>query len=59
MYCHEMIEATGITVVPGSGFWQKDGTYHFRTTILPPDEQMKSVVEKLGKFHREFLTKYK
>jgi len=30
MYCFELLEETGICVVPGSGFGQKDGTYHFR-----------------------------
>jgi aspartate/methionine/tyrosine aminotransferase len=27
-------------VVPGSGFLQRDGTYHFRTTFLPQEDQM-------------------
>lgn len=26
----------------GSGFGQKDGTFHFRTTILPPDELLEA-----------------
>ncbi|XP_024921839.1 alanine aminotransferase 2-like isoform X2 [Cynoglossus semilaevis] len=29
-YCMKMLEETGICLVPGSGFGQKDGTYHFR-----------------------------
>lgn len=29
-YCMEMLEATGICTVPGSGFGQEAGTYHFR-----------------------------
>ena len=29
-YCFQMLEETGICVVPGSGFGQVDGTYHFR-----------------------------
>lgn len=39
-YCSELLENTGIVVVPGSGFGQVDGTFHFRTTILPPEDQM-------------------
>ena len=35
-YCMRLLEATGICVVPGSGFGQKDGTLHFRTTFLAP-----------------------
>ena len=31
-------------VVPGNGFGQKDGTFHVRTTILPPE----AVLEKVG-----------
>ena len=29
-YCLELLKETGICVVPGSGFGQKDGTLHFR-----------------------------
>ncbi|MEA3307073.1 MAG: aminotransferase class I/II-fold pyridoxal phosphate-dependent enzyme, partial [Elusimicrobiota bacterium] len=35
-YCMELLEKTGICVVPGSGFGQAPGTLHFRTTFLPP-----------------------
>jgi aspartate/methionine/tyrosine aminotransferase len=50
-YCMALLEATGICVVPGSGFGQAPGTTHFRTTILPPTYKMKQVVEKLTAFH--------
>jgi aspartate/methionine/tyrosine aminotransferase len=36
-FCKELLRATGIVVVPGSGFGQKEDTFHFRTTILPPE----------------------
>lgn len=32
----ELLERSGIVVVPGSGFGQEANTLHFRTTILPP-----------------------
>ncbi|PVD24852.1 hypothetical protein C0Q70_15338 [Pomacea canaliculata] len=32
---------TGICTVPGSGFGEKEGTYHFRITILPPQEELR------------------
>ena len=35
-----LLEETGICCVPGSGFLQKPGTYHFRTTFLPPEEKL-------------------
>jgi alanine transaminase len=50
-YCLALLEETGICVVPGSGFGQLPGTAHFRTTILPPTPKIRSVVERLAKFH--------
>lgn len=58
LYCSELLEQTGIVVVPGSGFGQKKGTLHFRTTFLPPEEDIESVVQKLGAFHKAFLERY-
>ena len=29
-YAFQLLEATGICIIPGSGFGQKPGTYHFR-----------------------------
>jgi len=29
-YAFQLLEKTGICIVPGSGFGQKPGTYHFR-----------------------------
>ena len=50
-YCLELLEATGICVVPGTGFGQMPGTHHFRTTILPETALIHEFVEKLGLFH--------
>lgn len=58
MYCMDLLESTGIVVVPGSGFGQVEGTYHFRTTILPPEEKLDSVIRLLSAFHSKFLEKY-
>merc|ERR1711953_1562390 len=33
-YAFALLEATGICIIPGSGFGQREGTFHFRTTIL-------------------------
>lgn len=54
-YCMRLLEATGICVVPGSGFGQKEGTLHFRTTFLAPGTEW---VGSIIKFHNEFLEKY-
>ena len=32
-YCFNLLEDTGICVVPGSGFGQVEGTYHFRSVV--------------------------
>jgi aspartate/methionine/tyrosine aminotransferase len=53
-YCLALLEETGICVVPGSGFGQAPGTAHFRTTILPPLEEIESVVGKIAAFHVGF-----
>jgi len=57
-YALALLEETGIVVVPGSGFGQKQGTWHFRTTFLPPEAEMDAVVERMGNFHRGFMAKY-
>lgn len=58
-YCFQMLEETGICTVPGSGFGQVEGTYHFRTTILPQLEQLTVMLEKFKVFHESFLQRYK
>ncbi|KAJ1082798.1 hypothetical protein NDU88_002963 [Pleurodeles waltl] len=57
-YCMRLLEETGICVVPGSGFGQRDGTYHFRMTILPPAEKLVVLLEKVKAFHMKFLEEY-
>ncbi|MBI4802137.1 MAG: aminotransferase class I/II-fold pyridoxal phosphate-dependent enzyme [Elusimicrobia bacterium] len=58
-YCLRLLEETGICVVPGSGFGQKPGTLHFRTTFLPPKDEIKALVEKMKKFHAAYAEKLK
>ncbi|KOS17397.1 putative alanine aminotransferase [Escovopsis weberi] len=55
-YCMRLLEATGVCVIPGSGFGQKDGTLHFRTTFLAPGTEW---VGSIVKFHQEFMDKYR
>jgi aspartate/methionine/tyrosine aminotransferase len=56
-YCMALLEETGICVVPGSGFGQLPGTLHFRTTFLPPKDEMKDFVSMLKKFHLAYTNK--
>jgi alanine transaminase len=58
-YCFAMLEETGICTVPGSGFGEKPGTYHFRITILPQVEELKEVLSTFKDFHMRFINKYK
>jgi alanine transaminase len=57
-YSLSLLSESGICVVPGSGFGQRDGTYHFRTTFLPPENKMEVVCSRLKEFHNNFLKKY-
>lgn len=59
-YCLEMLDATGICVVPGSGFGkmpeQDTGACFFRTTVLAKETD--EFIERYGKFHNNFLKQY-
>ncbi|CAB3384810.1 Hypothetical predicted protein [Cloeon dipterum] len=57
-YAFQLLESTGICIVPGSGFGQIPGTYHFRTTILPLPEKLKFMLEKFKEFHLNFVKQY-
>merc|ERR1711871_1500673 len=37
---------------------QKEGTFHFRTTFLPSEEDFPTIVKGLTEFHEEFMKKY-
>lgn len=55
-YCLRLLDATGICIVPGSGFGQKEGTLHFRTTFLAPGTEW---VGRITKFHKDFMGEFK
>lgn len=59
LYALKLLEATGIVVVPGSGFGQRNGTWHIRTTFLPPESEMDYVIKKFSEFHNKFMEEYK
>jgi alanine transaminase len=56
MYCMALLDATGICIVPGSGFGQKEGTLHFRTTFLAPGTDW---VSRITDFHKKFMDEYR
>ncbi|KAG0479362.1 hypothetical protein HPP92_010220 [Vanilla planifolia] len=57
-YCLKLLEATGISTVPGSGFGQKEGVFHLRTTILPSEEDMPAIMASFKKFNDDFMNQY-
>ncbi|KAF2356208.1 Aminotransferase class I/classII [Trinorchestia longiramus] len=57
-YAFQLLENTGICVVPGSSFGQRPGTHHFRTTILPQPDKLRVMLQKFRVFHEDFVKKY-
>ncbi|KAA8540198.1 hypothetical protein F0562_024239 [Nyssa sinensis] len=58
-YARRLLDATGIVVVPGSGFGQVAGTWHFRCTILPQEDKIPAVVSRLTEFHKGFMDEFR
>ena len=54
-YCMALLDNTGIVTVPGSGFGQEPGTMHLRTTILPPENEMKLLTKRWKEFHISYI----
>eukprot|EP00210_Caulerpa_lentillifera_P002693 g2573.t1 len=57
-YCLKLLEATGISTVPGSGFGQEPDTWHLRTTILPREEKMQAFCQQFRIFNEQFMAEY-
>uniref|UniRef100_A0A2A4JV13 alanine transaminase n=1 Tax=Heliothis virescens TaxID=7102 RepID=A0A2A4JV13_HELVI len=57
-YAKQLLEETGICIVPGSGFGQRPGTYHFRTTILPQPKLLQEMLDIFKSFHQKFTKEY-
>jgi alanine transaminase len=67
-YCMRMLEAVGVCVIPGSGFGQKEGTWHYRTTFLASLDYnvadrfaplTSGTNYRLVEFHEKFLEEFK
>merc|ERR1712038_1534271 len=57
-YAFQLLENTGICIIPGSGFGQRPGSYHFRTTILPQKDALVSMLGRMKIFHENFIKEY-
>ncbi|UZJ56876.1 hypothetical protein CBS101457_006196 [Exobasidium rhododendri] len=58
-YCLKMLDATGICVVPGSGFGKmpsEDGKIFLRTTVLAKETD--EFCDRFGKFHASFIKEF-
>ncbi|PNS15106.1 hypothetical protein CAC42_2335 [Sphaceloma murrayae] len=55
-YCLRLLDATGVCLVAGAGFGQKQGTLHFRTTFLAPGTEW---VDRIVKFHKSFMDEFR
>lgn len=58
-YTHRLLDATGIAVVPGSGFHQASGTIHIRCTILPDEDKIAAMIPRLKSFHESFMNEFR
>ena len=55
-FAHDLLHATGILIVPGSGFeWEKPD--HFRIVMLPKPEILSGAMEKIGEFLEDYRKK--
>mmetsp|Transcript_4653 Transcript_4653/g.9696 ORF Transcript_4653/g.9696 Transcript_4653/m.9696 type:complete len:549 (+) Transcript_4653:274-1920(+) len=56
LYALDLLQTTGICVVPASGFGQEEGRFGFRTTFLSPES--KYVVDSIREHYEAFCSKY-
>lgn len=55
-YCIELLKATGLVVIPGTGFHQYPGTYHFRMTILlMPENTLEAKMIVFKQWHEALM----
>ncbi|MBN2281910.1 MAG: aminotransferase class I/II-fold pyridoxal phosphate-dependent enzyme [Candidatus Marinimicrobia bacterium] len=57
-YVLELLEETGVLVVFGSGFGQKDGTHHFRIVFLPQEKILIKAYNAIKDFTAKFYAKH-
>ena len=57
-YVSELLKATGVVVVPGSGFGQVPGTKHFRVVFLPPEKVLEKAYKAIADFTAMYFDKY-
>ncbi|XP_066399477.1 alanine aminotransferase 2-like [Miscanthus floridulus] len=58
-YAHCLLDATGIAVLPGSGFHQASGTTHIRCMILPDEGKIALMIPRFREFHKAFMNEFR
>ncbi|CAI2366670.1 unnamed protein product [Moneuplotes crassus] len=59
-YCLEILDKTGIMIVPGSGFGQIEGTYHFKITNLSNSKsEITEALDRIKVFTSDLMSLYK
>jgi len=54
-FVKDLLTATGVVVVHGSGFGQQPGSRHFRVVFLPPEETLKKAYEHIINFVGKYV----
>lgn len=57
-YALSLLEHTGLCVVPGNGFGQKEGTYHIRLTFLPDEAELEAALDRFEAHHLAFIKEF-
>ena len=57
-FAKELIKATGVVVVHGSGFGQVPGTQHFRVVFLPPEDILKRAYASIADFFKKYTSEH-
>ena len=47
-FCARVIRETGVVIVPGSGFGQREGTQHFRVVFLPQEDVLEKAYDRIA-----------
>ncbi|CAO3671624.1 unnamed protein product [Rhizopus stolonifer] len=59
LYAMDLLNETGICVVPGSGFGQEPGKFHIRCSFLPEESLFDRLCKDIEAFHKKFMEHYK
>ena len=58
LWAKYMLKEAGVCVVPGSGFGQKPGTYHFRTTFLADKDSLRDAVRRMKTVQEKIIKEF-